>query len=514
MSARGVIAAGNAFTADAGAEILADGGNAFDALVAALIASFASEPVLTSPGGGGFLLAVPADQKPKIVDFFVQTPGRKGREADLDFHRAEANFGTATQDFHIGLGSIAVPGMIAGLFDIQETYGSMPMARISEPGIRLAREGHALDPLQAEIMEVVKPIMLATLPAREVFESRIEKGSGIQADEHHQVPALADFLDALAREGPDLFYKGEVARSIADLVGDQGLLSETDLITFEVLHRSPLEMSVGGRKVLTNPLPSAGGRLVAFGLKLISQMGASSFSPESAEWLLALAGVMEATSQVRLRQDLQLADTSGDGILSKDVLDEYFSALANRATKIGGTTHISVSDAKGNVASATVSNGEGCGYMVPGTGFMLNNMLGEEDLNPNGFFNWEGNTRISSMMAPLVVSWPDGRTVAMGSGGSNRIRTALLQAASHLIFFDASLRRAVDHPRIHWEDGLLNLENGISQDVVDLVTTKYPNHTFWPDSGFFFGGVHMAQTGTGELAGAADLRRGGVVRVV
>jgi gamma-glutamyltranspeptidase/glutathione hydrolase len=175
---------------------------------------------------------------------------------------------------------------------------------------------------------------------------------------------------------------------------------------------------------------------------------------------------------------------------------------------------MSVIDGAGNVASMTVSNGEGCGRILPRTGIMLNNMLGEQDLNPHGFHRWRADERMTSMMAPSLVLFRDGRRVATGSGGSNRIRTAVLQVLVNLIDFGMSPEAAVRQPRLHVEDGLLSIEGGLDAGVVDGLCQRWPRHERWDTLNLFFGGAHTVVEGPHGLAGVGDSRRGGVCRIV
>lgn len=513
---QGIVAAGNALTAKAGAEVLADGGNAFDALIAALFVSFSSEPVLSSPGGGGFLLARVQGKRPELLDFFAQTPRRKRPAEDLDFFEITASFGTASQDFHIGLGSVATPGMVSGVFEIHERLGTRPLNVLAEQGVALAREGHEVDAFQAKILTVVEPIFMASESSRAVYSSSTDKTKVIQSGERLCLPELADFLEVLAIEGSDLFYKGEVAASIVAQQRDGGTLTEEDLTRFETRVRRPLESSIGPFQFATNPTPSSGGTLIAFALNLLMEMDLQNETPNSDAWVRKLIHVMEATNQAR-RESGFSADPHHEiaqRLLSTEFLKPLAEATTHRASKAGGTSHISITDPFGNVATCTLSNGEGCGHLIPGAGFMMNNMLGEEDLNPGGFFEWSPDTRISSMMSPSILSWPDGRQIALGSGGSNRIRTALTQVASHIGLFGLSPQEAVEAPRVHAEKGMLHAEAGFSEEVQMALKDIQPDIEFWPGQSFFFGGVHVAETGPHGARGAADARRGGVVEIV
>ena len=211
----GAIACGHPVTAAAAEEILLDGGNAFDAVIAAQLTACVAEPVLASLGGGGFLLAQPAAGPATVYDFFVQTPLVKRAAGEVDFYPIHADFGTTTQEFHIGLGAVATPGMVAGMFEFHRTLATLPMARLATPAVRAAREGVEVNVLQASIFEIVRPIYRATAEARDGYDPVHERGLLVQAD-------LGDTIEALAREGSELFYPGEVGARLSRLCTEQG----------------------------------------------------------------------------------------------------------------------------------------------------------------------------------------------------------------------------------------------------------------------------------------------------
>jgi gamma-glutamyltranspeptidase/glutathione hydrolase len=164
----------------------------------------------------------------------------------------------------------------------------------------------------------------------------------------------------------------------------------------------------------------------------------------------------------------------------------------------------------------TTSNGEGSAYLLPGTGVMINNMLGEEDLNPQGFHQWPANQRISSMMAPTIVLTDGKPRLVLGSGGSNRIRTAILQVVSNVLDFGLDLEAAVHAPRIHWERGALHLEPGYHRPSLEAAGLgQGQDCTWWEQANMFFGGVHaVAVDGDGQFSGVGDRRRNGAWAVV
>jgi len=514
MPAKGIVAAGHRQTAEAAISILKEGGNAFDAVVAALFAACVTEPVLCSLGGGGFLLARTAGGSSGVLDFFVQTPMEKRPASELDFYPIIADFGTSQQEFHIGQGAIATPGMVKGLFAIQKELCSMPMRELAAPAVDLARTGVSLDALQSYIFSVVAPIYLASPESRSLFESATCRDCTLREGERYRNPETADLLEVLAIEGEELFYKGEIARCIAaDAETGGGHLTRRDFEAYRTVERQPLSLTYRDARILTNPVPSSGGILIALALKLLEEVPADDWPIDEAGRMRLLAEVMRQTSQARI--DAHLDDTAAhlntERMLNPVFLRQYRDAVRGRARAMRGTTHISVMDAEGNIATATVSNGEGCGSIVPDTGIMMNNMLGEEDLNPHGFHRWQPDQRMTSMMSPSIVQLGDGRSVAMGSGGSNRIRTALLQVILNLVGQGMDIESAVCAPRIHLEGSRLNVERGFSASTVEQLQADWPEHVLWDDLNLFFGGAHsVLHDGGRGFSGCGDPRRDGV----
>jgi gamma-glutamyltranspeptidase/glutathione hydrolase len=513
---KGIVAAGHRLTARAAAEILEAGGSAFDAVLAAHLTACVAEPVLASLGGGGFLLAAPADGPPRLYDFFAQTPRRKRPAAEIDFRPILADFGTATQEFHIGYGTIATPGAVRGWFDVHRDLGRLPMREIAEPAVRLAREGVVLDELQAYIFSVVAPIYLASAPVRAVFGSEADprrlKGEG----ERVRNPQLADAIETLAIEGADLFYRGEMGRALVAACHERGgHLQRDDLERYAVELRRPLTLDYRDWRIHTNPPPASGGVLIGFALSLLDPFppGGNGFGSYPHLRLLAEA-MRQANAARRQAQSGPEGTLDTARLLDAETLSRYRAALRNRAQALRGTTHISVMDARGNRASMTVSNGEGCGCFIEGTGIMPNNMLGEDDLNPGGFHRWRQDVRLTSMMSPSVASSRHGDVIVTGSGGSNRIRSALLQVFVNLIDFQMDVERAVAAPRIHLEGGRLSIEAGFDPAVVERLVADFPEHEIWETTNLFFGGAHTLLQRGGRLTGAGDPRRDGVCMVV
>lgn len=371
------------------------------------------------------------------------------------------------------------------------------MTRLVEPAIRAATGGVVMTPFQAYLFGVVSPILTATAAAAELFA---EGGATLPVDHLFRNPALADALDALSREGPRLEREGEIGRAILEAQREAGQLTAADLAAYRVEIRKPLDLALGKARVFLNPPPALGGGLIA---AMLAELGEGATAAGAADRALAIAGAVDRIDR--------LWRTDPEGLSRR--IAAALEADRPRATR--GTTHISVVDRNGNAAAVTVTNGEGNGALVPGAGYMLNNMLGEEDLNPKGFHRWVSGIRLASMMAPTVVVGRDGGLLALGSGGSNRIRTAVLQAIVARLKRGLSLHDAVAAPRLHVERGRLDFEDLAGEEVADALRGAFPDHCAWPEHNMFYGGVHAVELlAGGGIEAAGDPRRAGVGIVV
>lgn len=509
----GVVAAGHPLTAEAGAEILRQGGNAFDAAIAAVMTAWVAESVLTSAGGGGFLLAHTSTGKNCLFDFFTQTPSQNRLNQTPDFYPICANFGDTVQEFHIGLGSIAVPGAVAGLLHVHQQLGKLPLAAIAEPAIYHAQHGVIINDFLAYVFTLLEPILTATPAAKNLYTSG---GQLLTTGDTFKLPELANTLKLLVEKGASVFYEGAIAqRLVQDCQAQGGYLTAAALSNYQVIERSPLAVHYKDTLFLTNPPPSSGGALIAFALRLMANQTLAEYGHGSPEHLTVLTQAMARTNAARRDgYDSQLYDV---GVAERFLADHhvalYQQGMGNWSNKLGSTTHISVVDVQGNAASVTTSNGEGAAYVIPGTGIMMNNMLGEEDLHPRGFHQWGLNQRISSMMAPSILLKEGRPQLVLGSGGSNRIRTAILQVITNMMEFGFSLKDAVRAPRLHWERHTLHLEPGYESLAVQSAQGEETQTVVqWQQQNMFFGGVHgVAIAADGQLHGAGDPRRGGAV---
>jgi gamma-glutamyltranspeptidase / glutathione hydrolase len=489
----GFIAAGHPATAQAGVEVLREGGNAVDAAVAAMLASFAAEPLLTGLGAGGHMLVAGGGEEPAILDFFVQAPARLKDGSAAELEAVDVSFGDAVQVFYIGPASCGVYGTPAGVCAAVERWGTIPLQRLAEPAARLAREGVRLNAGQAYVAEILAELLTSTPECASLWAP---EGHVLGEGELLRNPELGDALDRLGSDGAEPFYRGDVARAVCDWLTERGgSLSAAELASYRAIEREPVHIRYRDRSVLTNPPPSAGGTLLAYSLALLDRGP----QPPPLEGVLT---AMEAAQSERTPEFVE-------GLAQDGFLERFL------ASRLGSTTHISVLDSEGRACSVTCTNGEGSGVVVPGTGIHVNNVMGEEDLNPLGWHRHPAGRRMPSMMAPSVVLEPDGEVeLVLGSAGSNRIRSAILQTIVGVVDHGLGAREAVQAPRMHVEDGIVYHEPGIDMSVVRELDPELEIVAFHALN-LFFGGVQAVHRGGGgEMTGAGDPRRGGVAVAV
>ncbi len=490
--AGGVIAAGHPLTASAGADVLRAGGNAVDAALAAMLTAFVTEPLLTGLGAGGYMLVAAPGREPVLLDFFVAAPGHGADlETRAELVPADVSFGDAVQVFHVGAASCGCYGTPAGICAAADRFGTIPLADLVKPAIAHARAGVLINTQQAYLFEILQPIYDSHAESRELLmpEGRVPRAGDVLKD-----PPLADSLERLGAEGAAPFYTGDIGAAVSEHVCRQGgVLTREDLAAYRAEPREPVRVSYRGRDVLTNPPPSAGGTLLGYALGLLDR------DPPPPD-ALAIVRAMERAQNERTSEFLT-------GLSEPGFLDRFM------ASRLGSTTHLSVLDGEGWACSVTCTNGEGSGIVVPGTGIHVNNIMGEQDLSPLGFFTHPPGRRLPSMMAPTVVLDADGAPeLALGSAGSNRIRSTLLQVIVNVLDRAMTAAQAVDAPRLHFEDGLVYAEPGVDGGLLERGGYTL---SWFRDRNLFFGGCQAVERDarTGAPAGAGDPRRGGAVVV-
>jgi gamma-glutamyltranspeptidase/glutathione hydrolase len=357
---------------------------------------------------------------------------------------------------------------------------------------------------QAYIAKILGDLLCSTPECAALWAPH---GGVLREGELLRNPELGDALLRLGQEGAKPFYSGDIAEAVCAWLGERGgSLTNKELSAYEAIEREPLSMRYRDREVLTNPPPSAGGTLLAYSLGLLDAQP----SPPALE---AVIGAMEAAQDERTAEFVQ------------GLSDEGFGACF-LSSRLGSTTHISVLDSSGRACSVTCTNGEGSGVVVPGTGIHLNNVMGEEDLSPLGFHSHPPGRRMPSMMAPTIVMRDGEVELVLGSAGSNRIRSALLQTIVGVVDLGLRAPEAVSAPRAHFEQGIVYHEPGIepaagigeragfeADAAPGGATSRQREIVRFHDLNLFFGGVQAVQRQGPELIGAGDPRRGGVAVV-
>lgn len=438
------VAAGSLGTVDVALDVLSRGGNAVDAAVAAGLAMPVTEPGLGSLGGGGFMMVRGEGGDTRLLDFFAAVPSQRAEQMTV----VTVEFPGARQDFEVGAGSVAVPGVLAGLVHAHTQFGRLPWSDVVNAALRGIRDGCILTAKQEELLGLVDAVLRLTPESAAVFAPQ---GRQLREGDLLVNDAYVAFLESMV-DGPGTLPA-------------VGPLAAADLASYRVFEREPLRVALPGATVLTNPPPSLGGSIIAYALADLSDVE----RPTAADLLAALRDATEHNK-------------------------------ATPPVSVRGTTHISVTDGR-QVVAMTVSNGSNSGVMLPGTGVQLNNMMGESDLHPDGHSVVPGE-RIRSMMAPSLIE-RNGVITALGSGGSERIRSALVRVISGLIR-DADLQQAIDAPRVHLDnEGVVQVEPGFPAEQVEALPLPLSQ---WHARDFYFGGVHAVNT-LGQAA--ADTRRGG-----
>ena len=446
------VAAGHPATAEAGAEILADGGSAADAAVAACLASCVAETVMTGLLGGGHgIYFDAATGGTRLLDCFVAVPSGAGAPME----ELQVPFGEELVHYAIGASSCAVPGLPAGLDALWRAHGRLPWARLVEPALALARTGVTMPPAHASCLAMLAPVMTM----REGAAIYAPGGALLEAGDVLQQPGLVAALELVRDEGAVSVYRGSIASALVDLVAERdGIVLRSDLEAYAPRWSAPVEVPFADRRIATRA---------------------------------GLSGVPEALER--------FDPAGGDSAL--------LAALDDDLTVAGHTTNVTVIDAEGSACVLTTSLGLGSGDFLPGLDLHLNSMLGETDLVREPLRPGE---RMASMMAPTVVFDSDGLELAIGAAGGTRLRTAIVGVLRHVLHGGTGVQDAIDRPRFHPAGELVNAEPGVDEAFLSALEADGRVVRRWPSLHHYFGGV----SAVGRAGAGADPRRSGAVRIL
>lgn len=487
----GACASGDPHSALAGRSALLEGGNAVDAAVAAGLMGAFSLQTMTGLGGGG-LMTLRVGGEVQVLDFFSNLPGR-GREGPRpEPDEIQVPFEDVLERFHIGAPTVAVPGVVAGLWEVHRRYGRLPMKDLAFLTIEAARNGAEMTDAQNRSFTLLQGIWRRTPEAWAIVgdeDGVLQVGQTIRNED------LATTLEQLVEEGPRAFYDGDIGRRVVEAT--DGLVTTADLARYEAVWRPPLEGTFRDATLYMPGVPCLSGGMLFVALAELDM------APP-------LPRVFRTEDWGRIALALECGEALRTVEYEERVFDQGWLESLVAASKSGNTLHCSTIDADGNAVAYTSSMGEGSALVAPGTGIALNNFLGEPDIVPREGTNVPGR-RMMTSMCPTLVRLGDGRWMSLGSAGSDRIRSAILQVLVRVIDGGRRLQEAIGRPRIHTRDGTLYIEGyGRTPEQVDALRhfAKKVVTTWAP--GFFFGGVQaVAQTdGSGFDVGADSIRRG------
>lgn len=464
------------------------GGSVVDAAIVAALTAMCTEPGICAPAGGGFLTISIPGSSPVVIDGYMSYPGM-GYEGEARSRSVTMTYGGGVTTL-VGAGSIAVPGVFAGLATASDMFGVIPwrelmevVADTVEPGFPLGEAAwsyltHAGEPIFSD-----DPIVRAALFDGERLR---ERGDLVT------VPGLADSLRHIGEEGARTFYEGDLAREmVADIEGRGGRLTLADLASYRAEIRIPLEVAMDGWSFWLNPPPAVGGATVALALGELAR----SDDPGPQYWSRALISAFTAR-----RDELELAPDPDNAVAR---------ALTKAGLRSPSTISVSTADSEGGAVAGTFSAGYGSGVIPGTTGLMMNNALGEIELMPVAVDDLEPGGRMMSNMAPTV-----GRTgedvVAIGSPGADRITTAIFSTIASLVD-GLDLADAIDHPRAHPVFTDLGLRIAVEPEL-DIADANHPIQRF-DELHMFFGGVNGTAIQGGRLTAHADVRRSGAVAI-
>jgi gamma-glutamyltranspeptidase/glutathione hydrolase len=451
------VAAGHPSTVEAGLEVLAEGGSAADAAVAACLASCVSETVMTGLLGGGHAIYYDAaTARARNLDCFVAVPGLDAEPgADVALLELEVAFGAELVHYAVGVASCGVPGLPAGLGALHAEHGRLAWSRLVQPALSLAREGVDFPSAHAACLAMLAPVMTMNEGARIYSPGGQLLGPGARLEQ----PGLVRALELIAAEGPDSPYDGSLGDALLALMEERGgLVTRADLAGYEPRWSTPVELEYGGTRLFTR------------------------------EGLAPLGDVLSTLPRLRGRSAAERA------VALAKVLDAPDST--------GHTTNLAVVDRDGNACVLTTSLGLGSGDFVPDLDLHLNSMLGERDLirGPHA-----PGDRVGSMMSPAVALDAEGLALAAGAAGGTRLRSALVQVVAGVLDEGLAATEAVARPRLHPAAGLVHLEPGFEEEVAPALERAGFEVRAWPERHHYFGGVSVV-----TRAGAAgDPRRSG-----
>lgn len=529
---RGMVSSGRAEASEIGRDILAAGGNAVDAAVAAAFALGVCEPNASGIGGGGFMLIRDAQGNCTFIDYREKAPMAARPDMYTPAGPGERNpagppnapFDVRLRNIYGGM-SVAVPGNVAGLLYALENYGTMSPPQVILPAARLARSGFVVTPMLHEDMLKHREQLARFSAAGEIY---LKDGEPWPVGSIINNPDLADTLESIAVGGADTFYKGEIARKIVDACAEsEGIITLDDLANYRVRLLEPLRSTYRGMELISSPPPSSGGTHIIQILNLLENFDIASLQINGTEYIHLFSEIFKIcyADRTRYMGDPNFVNLPLEGLLSKDYARELASRidLAKSMEPASGdpfkyespsTTHLSIADSEGTLVSLTqtINHFFGSCLVPPGTGFILNNQMDDFSMDPESANAAAGGKVPLSCMSPTFLL-RDGKPFAvLGSPGGTRIISSVVQVISKLADHGMDIDSAIASPRFGDDDtNKIIYESRIFEETIEeLEAMGHPVKSF-PEWDRVMGAVNaVVYLPDGRLKGAADPRRDGL----
>ena len=524
----GMVVTNHPLASAAGAEMLAAGGNAVDAAVAALFTLSVVEPMMVGIFGGGICHLRLPDGTHAVIDGLSCAPSTAGPDTYRPVSDTLPDYlETEGRRNSIGASSVAVPGNLLGWCELARRHGRLPLADLVEPAIRHARRGFRVTPyLSSCIGECAADLLADPLIAAHFLPG----GRPITAGERLQMPDYAATLETIAREGPGALHGGALGRHAVDaLAARGGLLSLDDLQAYRLVDREPVRGHYRGHEIVGPPPPSAGGVHVVQMLNILEGLDLRAGGPESPATMHLLAEVLKIAfaDRAAATADPAFVEVPVDRLTDKAYAAERRAAIdPARAqgwragvTAGGGhrilpresanTTHVSVADRDGFIVSSTqtINSLFGARFMIPGTGIIPNNYMYLFDPHPGQALSIAPGKRVTTSTAPTIVLRDGKPRYVLGLPGGLRIFGSVMQALVNLIEHGMSLQRAVEAPRLWTQGGELEVESGISAEKREALSAMGHRLIVVPHVAGGMNGIAFEDDGS--MTGAACWRADG-----
>ena len=475
---------------DIGVEIMKNGGNAFDAMVAVHLALAVTYPIAGNIGGGGFVVYHTSEGESGSLDFREKAPGKAFKDMYLD-----KNGDIIENMSTLGGAAVGVPGSISGIFEIHSKFGSLPIEDLFQPSIELAKNGFIVTKKQEEALKDKLQDFINVNGSESLFSQNYKQGDTLKNIN------LSITLGKISKNGPKAFYEGEIAEMIIEEIEESGgIMTVEDLKNYNSVWRDPIKFKYKGLDIISMPLPSSGGILLGQLLKAIEGYDIGQFGHNSVE---SIQLMVEAERRAYADRSFYMGDPDFNKLPVYELMDDEYvnSRMASfswdKATlssevshgevktieESDQTTHYSIIDADGNSVSVTttLNTNYGSKVFVEEGGFFLNNEMDDFSSKPgypNSFGligskanSIEANKRMLSSMTPTIVLKNKKPSLIVGTPGGSTIITSVFQTILNVYEYGMSMQEAVNAPRVHhqWVPDVVIIEEGGIDSVKDSI---------------------------------------------